>query len=256
MLSDERYEAAELSDEARIVPLGDGALVVECGDAITLDSHKRVRQLSNYLESHPFAGMTECVPAFTTVTIYYDAMTLMAEHADSVAPEDRDFPFAIAVSIVGRMVRQLKDRPVKPAKVVDIPVCYGEDLGPDLDVVAAHNGLSTEEVIDIHTAADYLVYMLGFAPGFAYLGGMSARIAAPRRQTPRLAIPAGTVGIAGEQTGVYPIVTPGGWQLIGRTPTRLFIPEQMPPTLLKAGDIVRFYRISRGDYDRWEEPKR
>jgi len=256
MLSVEGCGAADLSNEARIVPLGDRALVVECGDAITFDSHMRVRQLSDYMESHPIAGMTECVPAFATVTIYYDAMTLMAEHADSVDPENRDYPFAIAAAIVGRIMRQLEDRPVKPAKVVDIPVCYGEDLGPDLDVVAAHNGLSTEEVIDIHTAAEYLVYMLGFAPGFAYLGGMSARIAAPRRQTPRLAIPAGTVGIAGEQTGVYPIVTPGGWQLIGRTPLRLFIPEQMPPTLLKAGDIVRFYRISRGDYNRWGEPKR
>ncbi|WP_223066975.1 5-oxoprolinase subunit PxpB [Paenibacillus caui] len=239
----------------KIIPLGDSALVVKWGESISLDTHQQVRQLSDYLQEHPFKGMIEYVPAFASVTIYYDGLELMAEYADLVDREDRDFPYQIATAVVTRIMRQLKDIPVQPARVVEIPVCYGGDLGPDLDVVAKHNGLSTEEVIDIHTSADYLVYMLGFAPGFAYLGGMSERIAAPRRETPRLSIPAGTVGIAGGQTGVYPIDTPGGWQLIGKTPTRLFIPKLMPPTLLMAGDIVRFYPISRKEFDEWEGTK-
>ncbi|MBW7455885.1 5-oxoprolinase subunit PxpB [Paenibacillus sepulcri] len=243
------------SGEVKIVPLGDSGLIVKLGDVISLETHKRVRQLSDYLERHPFNGLIEYVPAFTSVTIYYEGLTLMTEYADEVGQEDRDFPFQIAAALMNNIILQLKDISDEPERIVNIPVCYGGDLGPDLDAVADHNGLLPEEVISIHTSADYLVYMLGFAPGFAYLGGMSERIATPRRSTPRLSIPVGTVGIAGDQTGVYPIETPGGWQLIGRTPTRLFLPELMPPTLLKAGDIVRFYPIPRMEFDQWEEHK-
>jgi inhibitor of KinA len=138
-------------------------------------------------------------------------------------------------------------------RVVEIPVCYGGEFGPDLGYVAEHNQLSVEEVIEIHTSGQYLVYMIGFAPGFPYLGGMSERIMAPRRQSPRLAIPAGTVGIAGMQTGVYPIETPGGWQLIGRTPLALFRPQDNPPSLLQSGDIVRFCQISDKEYEEYKE---
>jgi inhibitor of KinA len=127
---------------------------------------------------------------------------------------------------------------------VEIPVCYGGEFGADLDFVAKHANLTPGEVIEIHSAADYLVHMIGFAPGFPYLGGMSSKIAAPRRSSPRLKVPAGSVGIAGEQTGIYPLETPGGWQLIGRTPLALFRPEQDPPTLLQPGDIVRFRPIT------------
>lgn len=234
-------------------PLGDSALVVVWGDAISLDTHQRVRQFTAYLEEQPFVGLIECVPAFTTVTVYYDCWTVMSQYAGLVEPEDRQFPYAIVAALLNHMLQELEAVPVSPARVVEIPVCYGDDLGPDLVDVAAHNGLDAEEVIAIHTSADYLVYMLGFAPGFAYLGGMSGAIAAPRRQTPRMAIPAGTVGIAGDQTGVYPIETPGGWQLIGRTPQPLFLPGLNPPTMLQAGDIVRFCRISREQYEQWEE---
>jgi inhibitor of KinA len=131
---------------------------------------------------------------------------------------------------------------------VDIPVCYGGDYGPDLDAVSFHTGLSTEEVVAIHGEPDYLVYMIGFAPGFPYLGGMSERLASPRRESPRAKIPPGSVGIAGSQTGVYPIETPGGWQLIGRTPLRLFRPERDEPSLLRTGDRVRFHAIERAEY--------
>ena len=134
--------------------------------------------------------------------------------------------------------------------MLEIPVLYGGEMGPDLEFVAQHAGKTPEEVVGIHTSADYLIYMLGFTPGFAYLGGMSGEIAAPRLETPRVKIPAGSVGIAGSQTGVYPIDSPGGWQLIGRTPVRMYDPEREPPILPQAGQYIRFYPIDRAEFDR------
>ena len=137
--------------------------------------------------------------------------------------------------------------------VVEIPVCYGEEYGPDLLEVAQHCSLTPEEVIARHTAPTYRIYMLGFTPGFPYLGGMDPSIAAPRRKEPRIHIPAGSVGIAGEQTGVYPIVSPGGWQLIGRTPLRLFDPQREQPILLSAGAGIRFVPIDEETFRKMEE---
>jgi KipI family sensor histidine kinase inhibitor len=141
----------------------------------------------------------------------------------------------------------------EPRRVVTIPVVYGGEWGPDLEEVARLCGLSAIDVVRIHSAPLYRVYMLGFVPGFAYLGGMDERIAVPRLAVPRAKIPAGSVGIAGGQTGVYPLETPGGWRLIGRTPLSLFVPERNPPALLKAGDWVRFLPIAPEDWDRWRE---
>ena len=132
--------------------------------------------------------------------------------------------------------------------IVEIPVCYGNEYGPDIEHVAEANKMSVNEVIDIHSKGKYLVYMIGFAPGFPYLGGMSEKIATPRRNTPRTVVPKGSVGIAGMQTGVYPIETPGGWQIIGRTPLKLFDAESKEKTLLKCGDIIKFYPISCDEY--------
>ena len=142
----------------------------------------------------------------------------------------------------------MKETAAVHQRVVRIPVLYGGEFGPDLDFVAKHNGLTKDEVIAIHTSGDYTVHMIGFAPGFPFIGGMSERIAAPRRETPRLKIPARSVGIAGVQTGVYPIETPGGWQLIGRTPLELFLPDENPPSLLVAGDKITFYEITSEEY--------
>lgn len=242
--------------ETEIVPLGDTALVVKLGEAIHPAVNQKVRQLADYLEKNPFRWMVEYVPAFTSVTLYYDIMRLLSELGGTREQEEDVYPFELAAAFVRDELRKLEGTGLPPSRVIQIPVCYGGELGPDLTEVAEHHGLTPEEVIEIHTSADYLVYMLGFAPGFAYLGGMSERIATPRRQTPRLSIPAGTVGIAGDQTGVYPLETPGGWQLIGRTPIELFRPGQMPPTLLGAGNTVRFYPISRGQFDAWEEVTR
>ena len=144
-------------------------------------------------------------------------------------------------------------RRTNASRVVEIPVCYGGQYGPDLAFVAQHNGLTEEEVIALHVSGEYYIYMLGFAPGFPYLGGLPERIAAPRHEVPRASVPAGSVGIAGNQTGIYPVSTPGGWQLIGCTPLVLFRPSENPPSLLLPGDTVRFRAISTAEMQAWPE---
>lgn len=224
-----------------LIPLGDSAVIVQMGQTIQPETHRQVKALAAHLDEHPFPGLIEYIPAFTTVTVFYDPLRLS---------------FSSVCWILEQMVSGLGDAMDIQPKTVEIPVCYGGEFGPDLEFVAEHNGLTPEEVIRIHSSGEYLVYMIGFAPGFPYLGGMSDRIAAPRRPSPRLAIPAGTVGIAGTQTGVYPIETPGGWQLIGRTPLALFRPHENPPSLLQAGDMIRFRPISCQEYHAWKEEAR
>jgi len=213
----------------RFATLSDRALTVHLGDQIDTVTFQAVRSLSRQLEATPPVGMFEFVPAFTTVSIYYDPLRTSGAELTSLITD-----------LVTVRDAAIDSQP----RVVEIPVCYGGEFGSDLEFVAKHAKLTPQEVIEIHAGADYLVHLIGFAPGFPYLGGMSARIAAPRRSSPRLKIPAGSVGIAGDQTGIYPLETPGGWQLIGRTPLALFRPQQEPPTLLQAGDIVRFRPIT------------
>lgn len=209
--------------------LGDRAIVVRLGDRIDLDTFRRVYVLSQQLERSPLEGIIEYVPAFVTITIHYDSRLRTAQQMrESIA----------------RLLTQLAATDMPPQRTVSLPVCYGGVYGEDLDCVAEQCGLTRDEVIEIHSGGEYLVHMLGFVPGFPYLGGMSPRLATPRRETPRVKTPVGSVGIAGEQTGVYPIETPGGWQLIGRTPLALFRPQQQPPTLLQPGDTVRFVPIT------------
>lgn len=229
----------------RLYPLGETAIVVQLGDSIHLETHNRVRALAKYLDQHPVAGFIEYVPAFTTVTVFYNPL-LFSDH-------DEGSPYQRVSKEMERILQKVQSGTEDTIRVIEIPVCYGGKLGPDLDIVAEHNGLTSEEVIHIHTSGDYLVYMIGFAPGFPYMGGMSERIAAPRRPSPRLAIPAGSVGIAGTQTGVYPIETPGGWQLIGQTPLPLFRPNESSPSLLQAGDQVRFVAITEEEYYEMKE---
>lgn len=239
-----------------VSPLGDAAVTVELGSGVDPETHRLVTLFSAYLEDHPPAGMIEYVPAYTSVTIHYDPLQVYKSVlTQSEEGTESDWlalsPYEIMQRRIRDMFDQLQSHEETTPKLVEIPVCYGGEFGPDLEEVAAHNQLTVEEVIRIHCSRDYLVYMLGFAPGFPYLGGMDKRIATPRKKTPRLTIPRGSVGIAGEQTGIYPIETPGGWQLIGRTPVSLFLPDRHPPTLLQAGNRIRFYPISREEYDRW-----
>jgi inhibitor of KinA len=233
-------------------PLGEAAIRLELGDRIQPEIHRRVKRVHDHLERHPFPGMIECVPAFATVTVFYDPFQVKMLHQGQPEFDNRS-PYEIVSLLLEQLLSGMGKSAHGESRVVEIPVCYGGDFGPDLADVAEHHRFRPEEVIDIHTGGEYLVYMIGFAPGFPYLGGLPERIATPRRSSPRTSIPAGSVGIAGMQTGVYPISTPGGWQLIGRTPLRLFRPDAHPPSLLQSGDMVKFRAISPGEFARYEE---
>ena len=231
----------------QITPLGDSALIVELGDAINESTHLRVQAAWRALAAEPMPGVSEAVPAYTTVTLFYDP----AQVVRAGAPADD-----IVAWLDARVRERLKDPPksakTKP-RTVEVPVCYGGDFGPDLTRVATQAKLSPEEVVKRHAKAEYRVHLIGFAPGFPYLGGLPKELITPRHAKPRMAVPAGSVGIGGEQTGIYPQVTPGGWNLIGRTPLRLFRPADDPPVLLQAGDIVKFKPVTPEDFAKLEE---
>jgi inhibitor of KinA len=214
-----------LYPQFKYLPAGDSAVMIEVGDAIDPDINRIVRGLMLALQAHPIAGMREAIPTYRSVLVMYDPVHVLFHE----------------------LVEQLQEREAHLAavdipepRIIEIPVVYGGEDGPDLGVVAQHAHLSPEEVIALHSEPEYLVYMLGFTPGFCYLGGMDDRLETPRLKEPRTNIPAGSVGIAGKQTGVYPIDSPGGWQLIGKTPLRLFDLHRSPPVLVQAGDVVRF----------------
>ncbi|QNF33934.1 5-oxoprolinase subunit PxpB [Adhaeribacter swui] len=235
--------APEALTELNVYPLGDAAVVLEFGDHINRLTQRHIQDYTAYLDQHPFPGFVEYVPAFTTLTVYYDPWVVSQQGTQS--------PYHTVVTYLTEMRLHVKDSPEKPGtKTVEIPVCYGGKYGPDLEYVANLHGIKPKEVIELHTQTTYLVYMIGFAPGFPYLGGMSPDIAAPRKDKPRAKVPAGSVGIAGKQTGVYPIQSPGGWQLIGRTPLQLFNPHRDQPSLLQAGDMIRFVAITEKQFEK------
>lgn len=232
-----------------IKPLGETGLIVKFGNKISPAIHNKVQSLASYLDKHPFAGMIEYVISYTSVAVYYNPFIVRQRTTQALAGRDKS-AFTIVSSIVSDYREQARQMPKEAAHIVKIPVCYGGEYGPDLKFVANYHKMSEQEVIDIHTAPEYLVYMIGFCPGFPYLGGMDKRIATPRRETPRVSLPARSIGIAGEQTGGYPISTPGGWQIIGRTPVEMFRPENSEqPSLLQAGDYVKFYAITPEEYE-------
>lgn len=232
-----------LSDKItpRILHAGDNCIVVEFGTAISLEINGRVQGLRRSIEAHALSGIRELVPTYRSLAIYFDPL---ATDPDSLLDK------------LTSLASDTRGNAASGGPVAVIPVCYGGDYGPDIDNVARHNGLTVEDVITRHSAPDYYCYMLGFTPGFSYLGGMDERIATPRLENPRTVIPAGSVGIAGKQTGIYPIDSPGGWQLIGRTPLRMFDPAAAPPTLLDAGLWVRFSPISPEEFLRIESEVR
>ncbi|MFD2699272.1 5-oxoprolinase subunit PxpB [Paenibacillus shunpengii] len=245
--------------EPSIVSMGDSAILIEFDQRIDLDIHEQVRTCLIQLEAQAFPGMLECVPAFASITVHYDPIVVMRDtsgafkHEPSydegpgpsgkyVSPSQRVRSYVAA--LIGKPTPLYREEP----RSITIPVWYGGEAGPDLEEVSRHSGLSAEEVIREHTAPEYTVYMIGFSPGFPYLGGMKSSIAVPRRVTPRLQVPAGSVGIGGGQTGVYSQSTPGGWQIIGRTPLSLFNPMEKEPSLLQAGDRVKFRAITEKEY--------
>lgn len=234
----------------KMAPLGDSAVIIQLGTDINEHTQRLASALTKQLENDPFPGFIECVPAFTSVTVFYHPFEVYQQMKNSTSFGS---PYEKVKTLIKKSIQELTIEEAAEKRTVEIPVCYGGRFGPDLEEVARINGLTPKEVIDIHTAGEYLVYMIGFAPGFPYLGGMSEKIASPRRSSPRTSIPAGSVGIAGMQTGVYPLSTPGGWQLIGNTPLDLFRPHEQPPSLLKAGDVVKFVSVTEEEYERLKE---
>jgi inhibitor of KinA len=217
----------------RIRPLGDTALRLQLGEGIDPELNRRVRAACAALERAALRGVVEWVPSYTAVTVYYQP------HMVRYPELCRSVEAAVAAG---------EDLPVPAGRTVTLPVLYGGEQGPDLTFVAEHHRLSVDEVIELHSRPDYLVYMIGFAPGFPYLGGLPEQLATPRLEKPRLSVPKGSVGIGGPQTGVYSVDSPGGWRLIGRTPVPLYEPTRERPALLEAGDQVRFRPVGAAEY--------
>jgi len=216
----------------RFLQQGDHGFVVEFGQDISPELVEQVRTLMAALHSLPLSGVQELIPTYRSLLIRYDPLELtrndLQKHVEGLLQQEQ--------------------KQIAPAFVTEIPVCYGGEFGPDLEQVSKHSKKSIEEVINYHTSVDYLIYMLGFTPGFPYLGGLPQEIACPRLSTPRTAVPAGSVGIAETQTGIYPMLSPGGWQIIGRTPLSLFDPNRETPVLLQAGDYLRFVEVTQEEY--------
>lgn len=220
----------------RIAPAGDSALFVEFEERIDAAVNARAIALADALQAAGIGGVRDVVPTYRSVTVYFDPLRT---------------DYAALIGRIEHEIQQPTPSTSRGREPIRIPVCYGGDLGPDLADVAAFGRVTEDHVVRLHTSATYRVYMLGFVPGFAYMGLVDERIAMPRHSTPRVRVPLGSVGIAGVQTGIYPAETPGGWRLIGRTPIKPFDANRAEPFLMRAGDVVQFFAIAREEYDRW-----
>ena len=221
-----------MADAARFKTASDQSLLVYFGEEITLEANRRIMKLLRLLQSEPVAGIRNLHPAYNSLLVKFDALTLRHDELE-----------AILRQYLERI--EIEDVRLPEPRQVEIPVCYGGEFGPDLDELSSMHGLTLPEAIELHASVEYVVFFLGFVPGFAYLGGLPKALATPRLATPRRNVPAGSVGIAGDQTGVYPFATPGGWRLVGRTPVAIFQPDRRDMSLLSIGDRVRFAPISR-----------
>ena len=225
---------------ASIKPVGDKGLLVEFENKVAPEINDKVHSLYDEIKLEDIEGVLECIPTYRSLLINYDPL---------------EVDFSQLKGSVSQLVRKVEEKDLDSLehRVVILPTVYGGEFGPDLDDVCDINNLTQEEVVDIHSCRKYRVYMMGFTPGFPYLGGMSERISTPRLESPRKTIPAGSVGIGGNQTGVYPIDSPGGWRLIGRTPVDLYNPDENPPVAFKPGDMVEFVPVDEDDFERISE---
>jgi len=225
----------------RIFPLGDAAVTIDLEKGIDEAANSLVISWLNQLQSDPLPGMTELIPAYSSLTVYYDII-----RAKKTAKPGQTAFEHIREQLEKRLQQPVQQNAVKQ-RLVRVPVCYEDEFAPDLHYLASEKNIPVEEVVRLHCAKEYKVYMLGFLPGFAYMGEVDEQIVMPRKPQPH-PVEAGGVGIAGKQTGIYPLNSPGGWQIIGRTPLNLFDPHSEEPTLLKAGDRVQFYPVTAKDY--------
>ena len=224
----------------RIRISGDRAIIAEYGDTIDERVNEKVRAVTAMLRQSSVEGIDLILPSYRSIGICFDPLVLSVSEIDN---------------LLSGLESGLDTAAIPEARTVEIPVCYGGEYGPDIDFVAEHNGIDPEEVIRIHSAAPYRIFTIGFAPGFFYLGGLDSRLHTPRMETPRAMVPAGSVGIAETQTGAYPIDSPGGWRIIGRTPLRLFDASRPEPFFYQAGDSIRFMPISPETYRHIEAGK-
>ena len=224
--------------EIKILTAGDASLLIEFGREISPEINSKITATVQLMKEQHIEGVVDIIPAFCSLLINYD-------------------PRVISYDEIKKRMKRLLKMDIKAGemnkRVFEIPVCYGGEYGPDLANIAAHAGLSEEEVVKIHSSRDYLIYMLGFLPGFCYLGGLDERIHTPRLANPRIKINAGSVGIGGSQTGIYPLDSPGGWQLMGMTPVKTYDPDREVPILLSAGDYIRFIPVDEAEYLRIKE---
>jgi inhibitor of KinA len=231
----------------KIYGLSEKSVTIRFGTAIDHDLLYLIADFNQLLLQNPFSGLITTVPAYTTLTVFFDPLSVMLS----------DLPGELCFEKVSAHLNKIAKIKREKSKIIAdkmvIPVCYGGDFGQDLLTVARTNKLSETEVVDIHTAGQYIVFMIGFVPGFAYMGGMDARLSTPRKEVPNAKIPAGSVGIAGNQTGIYPMETPGGWQIIGRTPLKMFDINRLQPSLLKGGDTVTFKAIGVKEFNAYAE---
>ncbi len=225
------------ADCARFQPASDQSLLIYFGQQITLDFHQHVIKLLRLLELEPIAGIRNLHPGYSSLLVVFDGLKLRHDELEVILRE---------------YLERLENAPLPQPRQMEIPVCYGEEYGPDLNDVAEMHGLTVVQAIELHASAVYDVYFLGFVPGFAYLGELPESLATPRLARPRPRVPPGSVGIAGRQTGVYPFATPGGWRLLGRTPIAMFQPERAGMSFLSIGDRVRFIPISREQFAEME----
>ncbi len=217
----------------KIVAAGDSSLLIEFGNEINEEINRKITTIVQLMRDQQIEGVVDVIPAFCSLLINYDPRIVSFEKMQ------RRMHALVKMDLKGGAGRK---------RIFEIPVCYGGEYGPDIGTIASHGGLTEKEVIEIHSSRDYLIYMLGFLPGFCYLGGLDERIHTPRLANPRVKINAGSVGIGGSQTGIYPLDSPGGWQLMGMTPVKTYDPSREVPILLEAGDYIRFVPVDEAEY--------
>ena len=216
--------------------MGDRAVLVELGDDISPQINQKVRELYIGTKGRRIKGIKDLVPSYRSLMVVYDPLAISLDFLESQMNEIWD---------------ALDDARLPDPRTVEIPVVYGDKYGPDLEWIADYHKMTPQDVIRLHTQPTYQVYMIGFMPGYPYMGEVPDELVTPRRKTPRTHVPGGSVGIAQKQTGIYPVASPGGWQIIGRTPVRLFDPQGKPPSFLEMGDRVKFFVITEQELLRW-----
>lgn len=232
-------------NEIKFISLSETALLLSFGNTINEQQHQKLMHIKQLIEQNPFKGFVETVPAYNSLAIYYNPLEI----------EKFDLSKSIQDTVYGTLQKQIKDLSIEKIKTksscIEIPVCYDTDFGIDLVELSKTLNLSIEEIILLHSRIIYKVYMLGFTPGFGYMGTVDEKIITQRKKQPRLKVEAGSVAIAGNQTGIYPLATPGGWNIIGRTTLQLFDKSKEHPFLLKAGNEVKFISITKEEYNHW-----